>query len=57
MLTNRMVVTNDTVIYLTGLIPFLNYTFFVTSENEVSEFDENIFHRTASIETTTLEGG
>ena len=47
----------DTVIPFTGLIPFLNYTFLVTSENEVSQFDEILIYRTAAIMTMTLEGG
>ena len=47
----------DTVIHLTGLIPFLNYTLLVTSENEVSQFDERIIFRSVLRDTTTLEGG
>ena len=57
MLINWVVVTIDTVIFFTGLIPFLNYTFLVTSENEVSQFDEFLSHRSVLIKTTTLEGG
>ena len=41
-------------IALTGLIPFLNYTFFVTTENELSHNDTA---RTSNTSATTLEGG
>ena len=46
-----------TQIALTGLIPFLNYTFLVTSENKLSHNDTNVKARTSNTTATTLEGG
>ena len=48
---------SKTQIVLTELIPFLNYTFSVTSENESSHNDTNTDGRTSNTTATTLEGG
>ena len=48
---------STTEIELTDLVPFLNYTFSVTSENAVSHQDNNINARTSSTAAFTLEGG
>ena len=46
-----------TQIVLTRLIPFLNYTFFVTAENNVFHNDTNVNGRTSNTTANTLEGG
>ena len=42
---------------MTGLTPFLEYMFSITSHNKVSQMDDNVNNRTAVISITTLEGG
>ena len=42
---------------VTGLTPFTDYTFSVTSENAVSSQVTDTSSRTSSVNATTLEGG
>ena len=42
---------------VTGLTPFSQYTFYVTSENAVSSQDPDIGKRSSNIFVSTLEGG
>lgn len=49
--------TYDTVAILTGLTPFSNYIFSITSGNDISFLDRNVLSRTAFIAVTTLERG
>ena len=48
---------NDTETNVTGLTPFVYYTFSVTAENAVSSQDININARTVRVTATTEEGG
>lgn len=42
---------------LTGLTPFFEYIFYITSQNKVSQMDDNVDNRTTVVNVTTLEGG
>jgi hypothetical protein len=53
---NRPLTIWATQIALTGLTPFMNYTFSVTAENNVSSHDTNVNARTSNTTATTLEG-
>ena len=48
---------NDTETKVTGLTPFVYYTFSVTAENAVSSQDINVNARTVRVTATTEEGG
>ena len=48
---------NGTETNVTGLTPFVYYTFSVTAENAVSSQDININARTVRVTATTEEGG
>ena len=53
----RRRVEGGTELNVTGLTPFVSYTFSVTAENSVSSQDPNTAVRTVSVSVTTLEGG
>ena len=48
---------NDTETRVTGLTPWVVYTFSVSSENDVSSQDNNINNRSVSTTNRTEEGG
>ena len=50
------ILTNNTYITLTGLIPFIYYVISVTSDNGISSQDDNNAVRTVFISIMTLDG-
>ena len=54
---SNSIMSNRNEVMVTGLTPFLKYMFSITSQNKVSEMDDNVSNRTAVIDINTLEGG
>ena len=52
-----MLTVTVTMAELTGLTPFSQYTFYVTTENAMSSLDPDIGNRSSNIFVSTLEGG